>query len=129
MGYLRTGDGVTLNRDSLIYSAKQVALSMLESGWQTPAPVKVRVMGLDGMGNFRWILSNVRAGDFISDHDQYLSSKVGWVLSGGEVDIDTEVDEQYLLDLERKAFLEVCRTPKSVERMRAMLDTGKPLRN
>ena len=51
------------------------------------------------------------------------------MLCGGEVDINTEVDEQYLLDLERKTFLEVCRTPKTVERMQAMLSTGKPLRN
>jgi 3-hydroxyacyl-CoA dehydrogenase len=129
LGYLRPGDGVTMNRESLIYAAKQVALSMLETGWQTPAPVKVKVMGEDGMGNFRWILDNTRAGDFISDHDHYLSMKVGWVLSGGEVEINSEVDEQYLLDLERAAFLEVCRTPKSIERMQAMLKTGKPLRN
>jgi 3-hydroxyacyl-CoA dehydrogenase len=129
LGYLRPGDGVTMNRDSLIYAAKHAALSLLESGWQTPAPVKVRVMGVDGMGNFRWILDNAKAGDFITEHDHYLSSKVGWVLSGGEVEIGSEVDEQYLLDLERRAFLEVCRTPKSVERMRHMLSTGKPLRN
>ena len=129
LGYLRPGDGVTMNRDSLIYAAKQTALAMLESGWQTPAPVKVKVMGVDGMGNFRWILANVRGGDFISDHDEYLSNKVGWVLSGGRVEINAEVDEQYLLDLERKAFLEVCRAPKSIERMQHILNTGKPLRN
>ena len=120
---------MTMNRESLIYAAKQVALGMVESGWQTPAPVKVQVMGLDGMGNFRWILDSFRAGEFISEHDQYLSNKIGWVLSGGEVDIGAEVDEQYLLDLERKAFLEICRTRKSVERIEHMLKTGKPLRN
>jgi 3-hydroxyacyl-CoA dehydrogenase len=129
LGYLRPGDGVTMNRDSLIYAAKQVALSMVETGWQTPAPFKVKVMGEDGMGNFRWILDNARGGSFISDHDHYLSSQVGWVLSGGAVEIGAEVDEQYLLDLERKAFLAVCRTPKSVERMQHMLNTGKPVRN
>lgn len=129
LGYLRPGDGVSMNRESLIYAAKQVALSMLEGGWQTPAPVKVKVMGEDGMGNFRCLLDNTRGGNFISDHDHYLSSKVGWVLSGGQVDINAEVDEQYLLDLERLAFLEVCRTPKSIERMQHMLNTGKPLRN
>ena len=129
LGYLRPGDGVTMNRDGLIHAAKQVALGMLESGWQTPAPVTVQVMGVDGMGNFRWILDNARSGDFISDHDHYLSMMVGRVLSGGEVEINAEVDEQYLLDLERKAFLEVCRTAKSIERMQHMLRTGKPLRN
>jgi 3-hydroxyacyl-CoA dehydrogenase len=129
LGYLREGDGVTLNRDSLIYAAKQVALGMLEAGWQPPVPVKVKVMGDDGMGNFRCLLDNTLESGFISEHDHYLSSKVAWVLSGGEVEINSEVDEQYLLDLERKAFLEVCRTPKSLERIQAMLKTGKPLRN
>jgi 3-hydroxyacyl-CoA dehydrogenase len=129
LGYLRPGDGVTMNRESLIYAAKQVALSMLETGWQTPAPVKVKVMGKDGIGNFRCLLDNARGGGFISDHDHYLSTKVAWVLSGGDLDINAEVDEQYLLNLERKAFLEVCRTAKSIERMQNMLNTGKPLRN
>ena len=129
LGYLRQGDGVTMNRESLVYAAKQAALGMLEAGWQTPQPVKVRVMGRDGVANFRGLLDNMRKGEFLSDHDRYLGSKVAWVLSGGEVDINTEVDEHYLLDLERKAFLEVCRTPKTVERMQAMLGTGKPLRN
>jgi len=129
LGYLRPGDGVTLNRESVIYAAKQVALEMLETGWQTPAPVKVKVMGLDGMGNFRCLLDNTLESGSISQHDHYLSSKVAWVLSGGEVDINAEVDEQYLLDLERKAFLDVCRTAKTVERIEHMLKTGKPLRN
>ena len=102
---------------------------MVECGWQTPAPVKVPVMGVDGMGNFRWILDNVRAGGFISEHDHYLSIKVAWVLSGGEVDINAEVDEQYLLDFERESILEVCRSPKSIERIQHMFSTGKPLRN
>ena len=86
-------------------------------------------MGRDGVSNYRGLLDNMRKGDFISDHDRYLAGKVAYVLSGGDVDIYTEVDEQFLLDLERKAFLEICRSPKTVERMRAMLDTGKPLRN
>lgn len=129
LGYLRPGDGVTMNRESLIYAAKQVALEMLETGWQTPAPVKVKVMGEDGMGNFRCLLDNTLESGFISEHDHYLSGLVARVLSGGEVEINAEVDEQYLLDLERKAFLEACRAPKSVERIEHMLKTGKPLRN
>jgi 3-hydroxyacyl-CoA dehydrogenase len=129
LGYLRPGDGVTMDREGLIYAAKQVALSMLETGWQTPAPVKVKVMGRDGIGNYRGLLDNMRKSDFISDHDRYLAGKVAHVLSGGEVDIYSQVDEQYLLDLERMAFLEICRTPKTVERMQALLNTGRPLRN
>ena len=77
LGYLRPGDGVTMNRESLIYAAKQVALGMLEAGWQTPAPAKVKVMGRDGIGNFRGLLDNMRQGDFISDHDRYLAEQGG----------------------------------------------------
>jgi 3-hydroxyacyl-CoA dehydrogenase len=129
LGYLRPGDGVTMNKDGLIYAAKQVALSMVETGWQTPAPVKVKVMGKDGVDNYRGLLDNMRKADFVSDHDRYLGRQVAYVLSGGNVDIYSEVDEQYLLDLERRAFLEVCRTPETLERMQAMLNTGRPLRN
>jgi 3-hydroxyacyl-CoA dehydrogenase len=129
LGYLRPGDGVTMNKDGLIYAAKQVALGLVETGWQTPVPAKVKVMGRDGIGNYRGLLDNMRKSGFISDHDRYLFGHVAHVLSGGDVDIYSEVDEQYLLDLERKAFLEVCRTPKTVERIQAMLNTGRPLRN
>ncbi len=129
LGYLRPGDGVTMNRDSAIYSAKQMALAMLETGWQTPAPVKVKVMGRDGIGNYRSVLDNVRGGDLISDHDRFLAGKVAWVLSGGDVNQGAEVDEDYLFALERKAFLDACRTPKTLERLQHMLNTGKPLRN
>ena len=66
---------------------------------------------------------------FISEHDRYLGEKIAWVLSGGDVDPGTEVDEWYLLGLERRAFLEVCRTSKTLERILHMLSTGKPLRN
>lgn len=129
LGYLRPGDGVTMNKDGLIYAAKQVALGLVESGWQTPIPAKVKVMGRDGIGNYRGLLDNMRKSGFISDHDRYLFGHVAHVLSGGDVDIYSEVDEQYLLDLERRAFLEVCRAPKTIERMQAMLNAGRPLRN
>ena len=129
MGYLRQGDGISMNKEHLIYAAKQTALALLEAGYQPPQPAKIRVMGRDGVGNFRGLLNNMQQGLFMSDHDRYLADKVAYVLSGGDVDLNTEVDEQFLLDLERQAFLEVCRTPKTIERMQAMLTTGKPLRN
>ncbi|MCL5734816.1 MAG: 3-hydroxyacyl-CoA dehydrogenase/enoyl-CoA hydratase family protein, partial [Actinobacteria bacterium] len=129
LDYMRPGDGVTMNRDSLIYAAKQAALSILDTGWQPLIPSKVAVMGRDGIGNFRSVLSNIRGGGFISDHDFFLAMAVAEVLSGGNVDAGTEVDEQFLLDLERKAFLKVCQTPQTLERVQHMLATGKPLRN
>ncbi len=87
------------------------------------------MQGRDGLANFHKLLHIVRGGDFISDHDQFLSDQVAWVMCGGDVDPGSVVDEQYLLDLERQAFLTVCRTPKTMERLQAMLTTGKPLRN
>jgi 3-hydroxyacyl-CoA dehydrogenase len=129
MGYLRGGDGITMNRESVIYAAKQVARALADAGWQPPVPATVEVQGRDGLANFHKLLHIVRGGEFISDHDLFLSDAVAFVLCGGDVDRGTVVDEQYLLDLERQAFLRVCRTPKTMERLQAMLTTGRPLRN
>jgi 3-hydroxyacyl-CoA dehydrogenase len=129
MNYMRRGDGVTMNRESVIYAAKRTALQMLDTGYQPPVPARVKVMGVDGIANFCCVLYNLGQSQFISEHDRYLGEKVAYVLSGGEVDPGTEVDEWHLLHLERTAFLEICHTPKTLERIRAMLATGKPLRN
>jgi 3-hydroxyacyl-CoA dehydrogenase len=129
LNYMRPGDGVTMNKEGVIYAAKRTALQMLDTGYQPPVPAKVKVMGVDGIGNFRCVSYNMVQGQFISEHDRYLGEKVAYVLSGGEVDPGTEVDEWHLLHLERTAFLEICHTPKTLERIQAMLDTGKPLRN
>jgi 3-hydroxyacyl-CoA dehydrogenase len=129
LNYMRKGDGVTMNRESLIYAAKQVALGMLEAGYQPPVPAKVKVMGFDGISNFRSVLYNMGQSRFISEYDRYLGEKLAFVLSGGDVDPQTEVDEWHLLHLERLAFLEICRQPQTLERMQAMLTTGKPLPN
>ena len=129
LNHMRKGDGVTMNRESVIYAAKQVALGMLQAGYQPPVPAKVKVMGYDGIGNFRSVLYNMGQSQFISEHDRYLGEKIAYVLSGGEVDPQTEVDEWHLLNLERRMFMEVIMQPKSLERIQAMLTTGKPLRN
>ncbi len=129
LGYLRRGDGVTMNRESLLYAAKQVALALLETGYQPPLPALVKVMGADGVGNFRSVLYNMGKSEFISEYDRYLGEKIAWVLSGGDVDGGSEVDEWHLLALERQVFLELCRQPKTIERIEHMLATGKPLRN
>ena len=129
VGYLRGGDGITMDRESVIYAARRVARTLADTGWQPPVPATVAVEGRDGLGNFHKLLHTVRCGEFVSDHDVFLSEAVAWVLCGGDVDPGTVVGEQYLLDLERQAFLTVCRTPKTMERLQAMLTTGKPLRN
>ncbi|MBI5440757.1 MAG: hypothetical protein HY900_06045 [Deltaproteobacteria bacterium] len=86
-------------------------------------------MGRDGLGILRSKIHNLAQGRHLSEHDRLVAGKLAWVLCGGEVDAGTVVDEQYLLDLERRAFLELCREPKTLERIQHMLETGKPLRN
>jgi 3-hydroxyacyl-CoA dehydrogenase len=130
LGFLRPGDGVTLNREHLIHDAKRSALAMLEAGWQPlQRPARVKVMGRDGLANIRSMLHNMRDGGFISEHDALVGGKVGWILCGGEVDNGTEVSEDYLLDLERRAFVELLAQRKTLERIQHILKTGKPLRN
>ncbi|MBI5442530.1 MAG: 3-hydroxyacyl-CoA dehydrogenase/enoyl-CoA hydratase family protein [Deltaproteobacteria bacterium] len=127
--YLRPGDGVTLNREHLLYAAKRAAVALVETGWQPTPPATVAVLGHDGLANLRAQIHNMRDAGYLSEHDALLADKVAWVLCGGDIEAGTVVGEQYLLDLERKAFVELCQTEKTLQRIQYMLQTGKPLRN
>jgi len=127
--FLRPGDGVTMNRDGLLQAAKQSALALLACGWQPLAPARFAAAGRDGLGNLRMILHNMRQGDHISDHDLLIGDRVAWVLCGGDIDAGTIIDEAYLLDIERAAFVRLCHEPLTQDRMAHVLQTGTPLRN
>ena len=130
IGYLRPTDRVTINRDHLIYDAKQTVLAMNLEGYTPPRRKdSIRVMGTDGIAVFDYALYTMHKAGFITDHDLTVSKKVAWVLCGGNVIPDTLVGEQYLLDLEREAFVSLCGDPKTQARIQHMLSTGKPLRN
>ncbi len=130
LGFLRSGDRITMNREHLIHDAKMAALDLLETGWQPlHRPETVKVLGRDGLANIRSMLHNMKAGRHITEYDAVVGDKVGWVLCGGEVDAGTEVTEDYLLDLERRAFVELTAQRKTLERIQHILKTGKPLRN
>ncbi len=130
LGFLRHGDGITLNREHLIHDAKRAALDLLDTGWQPlHRPETVKVLGRDGLANIRSMLHNMKTARYISEYDAFLGEKIGWVLCGGEVDNGTEVTEDYLLDLERRAFVELAAQRKTLERIQHILKTGKPLRN
>lgn len=130
LGFLRPGDRVSMNPDRLIHDAKAAALEMLETGWQPlKGPATTRAMGVDGMANIRMVLEIMRSGRYISEHDGKVAERVGRVLCGGEIDSGSTVDENQLLDLERRAFVELCAERKTLERIRHILQTGKPLRN
>ena len=89
----------------------------------------MKVFGQEGLGIVYVGADAMHAGKYISDHDKLISEKLGFVLCGGDLSSPTEVSEQYLLDMERKAFLELCAEKKTLERLQSLLQTGKILRN
>ncbi|MDX2179755.1 MAG: 3-hydroxyacyl-CoA dehydrogenase/enoyl-CoA hydratase family protein [Bryobacteraceae bacterium] len=129
LGLLDRGASVTMNQDRLIADAKALALSMTR-GYAPGAPRSdIKVAGAPGKAILKMGAWLARQGNFISDHDLAIAHKLAHVLCGGDLTGESQVSEQYLLDLEREAFLSLCGTPKTIERIQAMLKTGKPLRN
>ncbi|WP_442600409.1 3-hydroxyacyl-CoA dehydrogenase NAD-binding domain-containing protein [Neobacillus sp. D3-1R] len=127
--FLNSKDGISVNGDHLLYDAKQAVLSLYEKGYKAPVRKKVPVVGETG---YATLLSGAHAmflSGYISEHDLKIAKKLAFVIAGGKVPFGTEVDEQYLLDLEREAFLSLVAEPKSQARMQHMLVKGKPLRN
>ena len=130
LGYLRPTDKMTVNRDYLIEDGKKTVLSMLMEGYTPPRPKEeIRVAGENTFAMIKLALWTMHKSGFITEHDVTVSEKIGYVLCGGRVFSDTKVSEQYLLDLEREAFLSLCGDPKTQARIEHMLKTGKPLRN
>jgi 3-hydroxyacyl-CoA dehydrogenase len=130
LGYLRPTDKMTVNRDYLIEDAKKTVLAMNMEGYQPPRPRDdIRVAGENTLAMIKLGLWTMRESGYITEHDVTVATKVGYVLCGGNVLADTSVSEQYLLDLEREAFVSLCGDPKTQARIQHMLNTGKPLRN
>lgn len=127
--FLSNQDGISVNPDHLIYDAKQVALSLYKSGYKPPVKKKIKVVGAPGYATMLLGAQNMYTAGYISEHDLKIAKKLAYVQAGGLVPYGTEVDEEYLLNLERQAFLELVADRKSQERMQHMLVTGKPLRN
>ncbi|MFT5970561.1 MAG: 3-hydroxyacyl-CoA dehydrogenase [Flavobacteriales bacterium] len=130
LNYLRPGiDRVVANKHALIAEAKKQCLFLADAGYQTPISEKVTVLGRQGLGMFMVGSESMKSAHFISNHDKLISEKLGFVMTGGDLSSQTQVSEQYLLDLEREAFLSLCGEKKTLERIEHMLKTGKPLRN
>lgn len=130
MGYLTKQDRIVINPDHLIYEAKQTVLEMA-SDFQPPEPQKeIYLPGEGGRLAMEGTLDSMLRQGVISEHDRLIGQKLAYVLTGGDkAGFASPVDEQYLLDLEREAFVQLCQEKKSQERMAYMLKTGKPLRN
>jgi len=128
--YMKGRDRVTLNQDRLITDAKESVLRLAHQGYTQPLMRKnIRVLGREGLGMVYAGAHTMFSGGYISEHDKLISEKLGYVMCGGDISARTEVSEQYLLDLEREAFLSLCGTKKTLERIQSILTTGKPLRN
>ncbi len=130
-GVLQHGkDIIVVNKDRQIAQAKKHALLMAEAGYTQPIRRKdVRVLGKQALGMFYVGTDQMTAGKFISDHDKKIANKLAYVMAGGDLSEPTLVSEQYLLDIEREAFLSLCTERKTLERIQFMLTKGKPLRN
>ncbi|AXT60198.1 3-hydroxyacyl-CoA dehydrogenase/enoyl-CoA hydratase family protein [Aquimarina sp. AD10] len=123
-------DIVVVNKDRQIATAKAHAKLMAEQGYtQPPRRKDVKVLGKQALGMFLVGTDSMEASKYISEHDQKIANKLGFVMAGGDLSEPTLVSEQYLLDLEREAFLSLCTERKTLERIEHMLKKGKPLRN
>jgi 3-hydroxyacyl-CoA dehydrogenase len=131
LGILREGsDHVVVNAANRIAEAKLKAIVLAEAGYTKPVQRKnIKVLGKSGLGMVYAGANSMFSGKYISEHDKKISEKLGYVLCGGDLSAPTEVSEQYLLDLEREAFLSLCGEKKTLERIQSILTTGKVLRN
>ncbi len=128
---LRKGyDAISINPDLRIADAKRKVLLLHEQGYTQPAPRNdIKVQGRTALGALVTGLHAMWRGNYISDYDKFLAEKLAYVMCGGDLSQPTLVSEQYLLDLERQAFLSLCGERKTLERLQSILQTGKPLRN
>jgi len=132
LGYLRKGtDEVIVSRAHHLAYAKTVALQMAEKGYTQPAPRNdIKILGKEVLGMVYVGADGFTTGNYMSEHDKIIAEKLGEVMAGGEISQAlTEVSEQYLLNLERKAFMELCSTRKTLERIQSLITKGKILRN
>jgi 3-hydroxyacyl-CoA dehydrogenase len=131
LGFLKKGrDVIVLNRDRQIATAKRHALQMAQDGYVMPIKRNdIKVLGQDILGTYLVGTDSMVAGRYISEHDKKIADKLAYVMSGGDLSGVGKVTEDYLIELEREAFLSLLTERKTLERIEHMLKTGKPLRN
>jgi 3-hydroxyacyl-CoA dehydrogenase len=129
LGLLHRSDNISMNPERLVGDAKALALTLAPNYAPGAPRTDIRVGGQAALAGLKLGVWTLRQGGYISDHDVVIAEKLAYILSGGPLTGEQAVSEQYLLDLEREAFLSLCSMPKTQERMQYMLKTGKPLRN
>jgi 3-hydroxyacyl-CoA dehydrogenase len=128
MSYLRAEDGITVHPDHVLHDAKTRALG-LTAGFVPTAPAKMIAMGENGLARFQWELHLAKRAGQITEHDALVAEKTAWIMCGGDLLAQTELPEERFLELEREAFIALCKTPETRARIVHLLETGKPLRN
>ena len=131
LGILRKGiDAVSMNQSRRIADAKKSVLEIYDAGYTKPAQrTDIKVLGRSGLGMLYAGINGMYRGNYITEHDVKIAQKLAWVMCGGDLSEPTLVSEQYLLNLEREAFLSLCGEKKTLERIQSVLKTGKPVRN
>jgi 3-hydroxyacyl-CoA dehydrogenase len=131
LGILRKGhDEVVINHDRRIAESKRSVLELCESGYITPVQrTDIKVLGRSALGALYAGINGMWRANYATDHDSFVARKLAYVMCGGDLSEQTLVSEQYLLDLEREAFLSLCGQRKTLERIQGVLKTGKPVRN
>jgi 3-hydroxyacyl-CoA dehydrogenase len=130
LGFLASLDRITLNRERLLLDAKAVVSALAGAGYAAPVPrTQIPAPGLNSLGTLETGIYLMGEAGYASEHDQKVARWAAYILCGGRITSGTPVTEQYLLDLEREAFLSLCGERKTQERVAHTLKTGKPLRN
>ena len=131
LGYLRRGqDEYVMSRELQLTRAKEACLGLANKGYVAPPKEKnITILGQEGLGIVYVGADSMQSGNYISEHDRLISEKLGFVMCGGDISERVQVSEQYLLDLERRAFVELCAERKTLERLESMVKKGKILRN
>jgi 3-hydroxyacyl-CoA dehydrogenase len=129
LGFLRASDLISMNRDRQVADAKATALALVRAGYHPPAPPEIRVLGEGFLSAAKLVIHSLVRGGFASEHDAVVARKLAFILAGGSITAPQTVSEQYILDLEREAFVSLAGERKTQERIAHTLKTGKPLRN
>ena len=130
MGYLKQSDRIVMNRYELLHVAKEEAKALIATAYRPPLHQRqIQVAGRTGIATLKAAMVNMLEGGFISEYDYNIGTRIAEIMCGGDVDAGSLVDEDWLLDMERKHFLELVASPKTQERIEYMLKNGKPLRN
>jgi 3-hydroxyacyl-CoA dehydrogenase len=128
-GFLGPKDRIVFNRDYLIGEAKKEVLAMVDGGYAPPVKRPIKVLGQAAQGMINTEIFNLLSGKFVTEYDAFLAKRIAYVISGGDVRDNSEVEEDVILKLEKEAFIDFIKEEKTLARIEHMLKTGKPLRN